>query len=255
MYRDHIIIPAHTEHCRERTEEIRYIILHCFAYSPEKQLAIMAQNGLSVHYVIGHGGVVYENCPPEKVAYHAGESQWLGSTEKSLNGCSIGIELEAPGLGQKRGDYSPRQLDCLYQILQRLTYRYGLKRICILGHSDIAPTHKPDPGIAFPWRRMYEYNLGTWPNGHFRSKETDEAKLLASIGYNVSNLTAARCAFCRHFIPREVPVEPDIQKLLEHPYPEDFKPKDWNRYILKLRDTAGVFEHERKKICWFARNN
>ncbi len=253
MYRDHIITPAHTEHCRERTEEIRYIILHCSAYPAEKQLEIMDQNGLSAHYVIGHGGVAYENCPPDKVAYHAGESRWLGSTGKSLNDCSIGIELEAPTLGQKRWDYSPRQLDCLYQLLRRLTYDYGLKRICILGHSDVAPTRKPDPGIAFPWRRMYEYNLGTWPNGCYRSKETDEAKLLAAIGYDTSNLVAARCAFCRHFMPKEVPMEPDLQKLLAHPYPENFKPSDWNKYILKLRDAAGIFEYERKKDYWFAR--
>ena len=89
------IIITHTANCRDRTEDIRYIILHCSSYSPDKQLDILDKYGLSTHYIVSERGQITENCPPDKVAYHAGESSWLGSEGKSLNGCSIGIELES----------------------------------------------------------------------------------------------------------------------------------------------------------------
>lgn len=104
------IIITHTANCRDRTEDIRYIILHCSSYSPDKQLDILDKYGLSTHYIVSERGQITENCPPDKVAYHAGESSWLGSEGKSLNGCSIGIELESFNLGQTPQDYSSAQI-------------------------------------------------------------------------------------------------------------------------------------------------
>ena len=76
------IIITHTANCRDRTEDIRYIILHCSSYSPDKQLDILDKYGLSTHYIVSERGQITENCPPDKVAYHAGESSWLGSEGK-----------------------------------------------------------------------------------------------------------------------------------------------------------------------------
>ena len=239
------IIKAHNGNCRDRDEDIRYIILHCSAYPPEKQLEILAQNGLSAHYVIGRDGRVFENCPPEKVAYHAGQSRWLNSEGSSLNGCSIGIEIEAPRLGQTRKDYLTATTRELCVLLTKLMYRFGIKPSSVLGHSDIAPTRKSDPGVGFPWRKLWQMNLAVYPNLHHLVRETDELKLLQTIGYDLANLSAARYAFCRHFMPEEVAIDEDMQHLLDNPYPPEFTPANWDRYIQRLRATVYAFTADR----------
>ena len=239
------IIIAHNGNCRDRDEDIRYIILHCSAYPPEKQLEILAQNGLSAHYIIGRKGRVFENCPPEKVAYHAGQSRWLNSEGSSLNGCSIGIEIEAPRLGQTRKDYLTATTRELCVLLTKLMYRFGIKPSSVLGHSDIAPTRKSDPGVGFPWRRLWQMNLAVYPNLHHLVRETDELKLLQTIGYDLANLSAARYAFCRHFMPEEVAIDEDMQHLLDNPYPPEFTPANWDRYIQRLRATVYAFTADR----------
>ena len=142
------IIITHTANCRDRTEDIRYIILHCSSYSPDKQLDILDKYGLSTHYIVSERGQITENCPPDKVAYHAGESSWLGSEGKSLNGCSIGIELE----GTDFVAFEEAQYQALVKLLGAIDARYGLSYI--VGHSDIAPGRKTDPGPHFDWVRL-----------------------------------------------------------------------------------------------------
>lgn len=144
------IIITHTANCRDRTEDIRYIILHCSSYSPDKQLDILDKYGLSTHYIVSERGQITENCPPDKVAYHAGESSWLGSEGKSLNGCSIGIELESFNLGQTPQDYSSAQISALCRLLRQLVL---LTVSAARTFSGIPTSHrnaKPTPAQAFP---------------------------------------------------------------------------------------------------------
>lgn len=233
---------AHSAHYRERTESIKYIIIHCSAPSPEKQLKILNELGLSAHYIIGQNGEITENLPPEKVAYHAGKSHWQKSTGESLNGTSIGIELESPNLGQTSKDFTERQIRKLCALLKHLSIKYHIKPANILGHSDIAPTRKPDPGAGFPWKRLAAHNLCPWYNLRNLSDETDELKLLQSIGYNTEVLAAARYAFCRHFFPEEIAVEQNLQKLLDNPYPADFIPQNQKKYFKRLRAAALAYK-------------
>lgn len=245
------IISNHSQNFRERNEEIRYIILHCSATPPEEQIKTLDTLGLSVHYIIGRNGTIIENLPPEKVAFHAGKSYWDKSDNGSLNGCSIGIELEAPGLGQYKEDYTTKQLNSLMRLLKELTIVYKIRKENILGHSDIAPARKPDPGVAFPWKKLYQHNLVTWFVLTNFDKETDELKLLEKIGYDITDLAAARYAFCRHYLPEEVLIEDDIYKLLDNVYPVDFYPKDYNKYLRTLRAVSYAISKERKIIYWY----
>ena len=235
-----------TSFCRERTADIQYIILHCSRNEPNGILQVLNERELSAHYIIGSDGETVENCAPEKVAYHAGLSRWCGSQEKSLNGCSIGIEITAPTLGQYAADYSEAAITALIHLVHLLKEKYHIRTENIIGHSDIAPDRKPDPGVGFPWQKLALNGIGVWYDKAILATETDEEKLLADIGYDVRNLNAARYAFCRHFYPQDVKIIEDIHTLVNHPVEENFMPKDKTEYQQILRAVAQAFAHYRK---------
>lgn len=236
---------------RERTEPIKYIIIHCSRGDAAQQLSILEQYKLSVHYIIDIKGKVTAVVPPELVAYHAGLSRWKDSVGESLNGASIGIEVQSLDMGQRKESFTAASTSKLCKLLRYLVYKYKVRRENILGHSDIAPTRKPDPGAGFPWHKLYKNDVLFWWHGSILSQERDEIKLLEIIGYDTRVLEAARYAFCRRFMPEEVAVIDDIQTLVDNPYPLDFKPQRWNVYIKRLRAVAQAFEKERQREYWY----
>lgn len=245
------IIINHSENYRERSGKIRYIIIHCSKFTPEKQIEILNEYKLSTHYIISQTGSITENCPPERVAYHSGESHWLQSEEKSLNETSIGIELEAPNLGQIKEDFTRKQYIALTHILEKLCNEYHIRPENILGHSDIAPARKIDPGCGFYWFKLYRKGYGTWPNMKQKHPSNNEEELLRIIGYNTENLVAARYAFCRHFFAEEVIYNSNLQELLDNPYPKDFTPHKQAEYMSRLKATAQAFQNARQKRYWY----
>ncbi len=238
MIKNNFIV-AHSNNFRERVGQIKYIIIHCSIKSPLEILNQINDLGLSAHYIIGRDGTIIETLAPEKVAYHAGVSSWKASSDISLNEYSIGIELEAPTLGQYKDDYTDIQIDKLCELLEYLTLEYNIEKHNILGHSDIAPARKPDPGVCFPWQKLYDIGFGIGcTNTDELSDCRDEITLLETIGYDISNLSAARYSFCRHFFINEIKIYDDIQYLVDNPYPVDFKPNDFDGYMKKLRNVA-----------------
>lgn len=240
----------HSCFVRERLEKIRYIVIHCSRGTPEKQMETLDRLGLSVHFIIGADGKLFETAPIEKVAYHAGTSEWFKSPGQSLNEESIGIEIESPDLGQTNESFSKASMTRLYKLLEYLTYQYKIRPENIVGHSDIAPTRKPDPGAGFNWKKLYRHGYGVWYRNAVLAPEKDEQKLLATIGYSLVDLPASRYAFCRRFLPEEVAVISDIAELVIHPYPKDFEVFDKERYFLRLRAVARAFADARKKKYW-----
>ena len=113
---------------------------------------------VSAHYLVVKNGEVYELVGPEHTAWHAGESSWDG--EKQLNESSIGIELDSYG----NEAFTDRQMLSLMVLCRHLVEEYNIPQKNIVGHSDVAPDRKIDPGIFFDWQRLSNRDLGIWHN-------------------------------------------------------------------------------------------
>tara|TARA_A100000164_G_scaffold375321_1_gene410112 strand:+ start:912 stop:1655 length:744 start_codon:yes stop_codon:yes gene_type:complete len=146
-------------------KNIIFIIIHYTGMKKEIEAIERlcdSESKVSSHYFIKKNGKVLSLVPDLYTAWHAGESSW--KKFKSLNKYSIGIELSNPGhhYGYKR--FPSKQIFSLVNLLSLLTKKYNIKKHNILGHSDIAPNRKKDPGEKFPWKRLAIKNLSNWHN-------------------------------------------------------------------------------------------
>lgn len=116
---------------------------------------------VSAHYLIDEDGATFRLVPEERRAWHAGVSFWRG--ERDLNATSIGVELANPGHDWGYRPFAARQIAALVDLLGGLRERHRLAPDFLLGHSDIAPSRKIDPGELFPWRELADAGIGMWP--------------------------------------------------------------------------------------------
>jgi N-acetyl-anhydromuramyl-L-alanine amidase AmpD len=137
---------------------VRSIVLHYTQVNLNETLKIFldAKKQLSSHYVITEVGEVIQLVKDEDVAWHAGKSFWRGV--ENLNNSSIGIELVNDG----KSRYPNKQITSLIKLLDDLRVKFVIDDINIIGHSDIAPLRKDDPGIMFPWHILSENNHGVF---------------------------------------------------------------------------------------------
>tara|TARA_Y100000741_G_scaffold354885_1_gene329672 strand:- start:113 stop:844 length:732 start_codon:yes stop_codon:yes gene_type:complete len=142
---------------------IKFIILHYTGMNKES-LAIerLCDNDskVSAHYFIKRNGIILNLVPDKYEAWHAGKSSW--KNYKSLNKYSIGIEIQNSGHEHKYENFSTHQLNSLKLLLRCLKKTYKISYKNILGHSDIAPERKKDPGEKFPWKELSKINLAKW---------------------------------------------------------------------------------------------
>ncbi len=115
---------------------------------------------VSAHYMIGQDGGVFRLVAEEKRAWHAGVSFWKG--ERDINARSIGVELVNPGHEHGYTPFPEPQLSALAALLDAMRERWQIADADIVGHSDVAPDRKVDPGERFPWRRLAEAGHGLW---------------------------------------------------------------------------------------------
>ena len=121
---------------------------------------LSSKHKVSCHYLISRAGKIFQMVEDNKVAWHAGKSKW-GHIE-NLNYSSIGIELVNNGHKFGYQKFSGRQINALVKLCIKLKKKYKIKNRCILGHSDIAPLRKSDPGEKFPWLQLKRKKIGIW---------------------------------------------------------------------------------------------
>ncbi|MEP6907818.1 MAG: N-acetylmuramoyl-L-alanine amidase [Pseudoxanthomonas sp.] len=151
---------------------------------------------VSAHYLIGINGDRYQLVPDSERAWHAGGGSWGRITD--VNSASIGIEIDNDG----HKPYPQVQIDSLIVLLRDLTQRLRIPPSQIIGHSDLAPTRKIDPGPLFPWKQLAEAGFGVWPDMALASQMPDGFDpwlALQAFGYSVQDRPATVRAFHHRF--------------------------------------------------------
>ena len=172
---------------------------------------------VSCHYHISKKGTITKMVDENKVAWHAGKSKWRNY--KNLNKISIGIELENKGHRYGYEEYPNLQIKKLITLCVHLKRKYNIKNSNIVGHSDIAPLRKQDPGEKFPWRKLQKNKIGVWYKKlHSNSVNLNDKKIiklfftnLFKVGYRYFDKnrrtkkdTCLVEAFQRRFLPNKV---------------------------------------------------
>jgi N-acetylmuramoyl-L-alanine amidase len=178
-----------------------------------------AASKVSAHYTIGRDGRVFAHVPEERRAWHAGISFWAG--RDNVNARSIGIELVNPGHEFGYIPFTDEQIGALIDLARGILSRHPIPPTRVIGHSDVAPARKTDPGELFPWQQLADYGIGVWPapsasgiksaggsspvNGVGKLAVSD----LARFGYGVPPevdvpMSMVITAFQRHFRPTNV---------------------------------------------------
>ena len=211
---------------KRKLNQIKFIIFHYTGMKKESNAIERLTNiksKVSSHYLIKKNGEIIVMVPDSYEAWHAGESSW--KTFRSLNKHSIGIEISTPGHEYDYKIFSKNQIQSLKRLCKFLIKKYKINQKNILGHSDVAPTRKKDPGEKFPWKYFAKSGIGEW---HSLSKgmliknrgkkislidKKNFFKNLLKIGYPIKSPTKFKkdqflnlmtCAFQRRFRQEQI---------------------------------------------------
>ena len=148
---------------KRKFKQIKFLIFHYTGMKKEsdaiKRLTEI-QSEVSSHYLIKSNGVIVIMVPDLYIAWHAGKSSWKNF--KSLNKNSIGIEISNPGHEHNYLNFSKKQIKSILYLSKLLIKKYNIQSNNVLGHSDIAPYRKKDPGEKFPWKYFAKFGIGQW---------------------------------------------------------------------------------------------
>ena len=142
------------------------LVIHYTVLNFDDSLRVLTQQIVSSHYLVDvDPPTIYRLVPEDRRANHAGVSAWQG--RRLLNTSSIGIEIVNPGRlrtpeGERYAPYPPRQIDAVVALVRSIVQRWGIPKERVVGHADIAPGRKQDPGPMFPWKRLADEGLAVW---------------------------------------------------------------------------------------------
>lgn len=203
--------------CDERLLPVEMVVLH-YTEMDNAEVALERmcdpQAKVSAHYLISEAGEVIRMVPEDKRAWHAGVSFWRG--HKDVNSASIGIELDHPGHRGGYREFAGAQFDALVPLLARIVKDHDIPRTNVVGHSDVAPARKIDPGELFPWDRLAEYGLCLPKPDKLEQGDpfdNDAAFFLAleRWGYDITDGHKAIEAFQRRWRPEKIDGQVDGQ--------------------------------------------
>ncbi len=224
--------PNHSKKTRLK-KSIKFVIIHYTGMQSEiesiKRLKDQ-KHKVSCHYLINRKGEIFQMVKDENIAWHAGKSKWKMFT--NLNKNSLGIELVNKGHRFGYQNFTHKQISSLIRLCKKLKKKYSIKKENFLGHSDIAPLRKIDPGERFPWKKLSSYDLGNWHSRNDKDKvfvdprqiKSSFFKNLKKFGYryfspnkrHVSDKMIIK-SFQRHYLPNKVTGKID-QKTYEISY-------------------------------------
>ena len=202
------------------TKKIRFLIIHYTGMQSARVSMNRLKNPkfkVSCHYFLERSGAIFKMVDDNRVAWHAGKSKWKDL--KNLNKYSIGIEIQNKGHTINYQNYPKKQILSLIKLIKILKKKYKIRNENILGHSDIAPLRKLDPGEKFPWSFLSTKGVAIWypkfklKNYNFENKKRRAVffKNIYKIGYRYFNLSKQSnkdrkviMAFQRRYIPEEV---------------------------------------------------
>ena len=199
--------------------DIKFVIIHYTGMQSEIESIKRLKNPkfkVSCHYLINRGGRVIQMVKDKNIAWHAGKSKWKRFI--NLNTNSIGIELVNKGREFGYQNFSFKQIQSLIKLCKKLKRKYRIKKENFLGHSDIAPLRKIDPGEKFPWKKLSSYNIGKWYKVDKKRIRQNKKKIeilffknLRKLGYRYFNTHKRNVkerkivkSFQRHYSPNNV---------------------------------------------------
>jgi N-acetylmuramoyl-L-alanine amidase len=177
-----IELPSPNHAAREATVDV--LVLHYTELPLDESLNVLRDDQrphrVSAHYVLAEDGTAYRLVSEDRVAWHAGRSHWRG--RDALNATAIGIEIV--NLHGDRHDYPDVQIAALIELCRDIIGRHpAIVRRNVVGHSDIAPKRKVDPGLRFPWAKLAAKGIGLWPRAGAKPIEGDIQTALQRFGY------------------------------------------------------------------------
>jgi N-acetylmuramoyl-L-alanine amidase len=224
----------HTYTARGQSSRARFLVLHYTVSNRADSIKILTQQDVSAHYLVTDDPVpvIYNLVDEKNAAWHAGNSSWKNFTQ--LNNSSIGIEIVNPGWQDTPGGrvYAPfpqSQVDALIPLVRDIVTRHHIAPENVLGHADIAPLRKQDPGPMFPWRQLAAAGLVAWPDANrvaslvpiFQVQLPDIAwyqKKLATWGYGLvqsgvfdEQTRTVLAAFQMKYRPANIDGNPDVE--------------------------------------------
>lgn len=151
-----------------QSSRVRSVVVHYTTVDDAESLRLLSKGKVSAHYLIDLDGRAYRLVDENRAAWHAGASSWYGNI--AMNSTSIGIEIVNPGWTEGiNGErvwhpYDSRQVRALTILLRDIVQRHNIAPENVVGHSDIAPQRKVDPGPLFPWKSLADAGIGRWYN-------------------------------------------------------------------------------------------
>ena len=171
---------------KRKPKKIKFIIFHYTGMRNEItsiNLLTSQKSKVSCHYFIKTNGEILSLVPDLYVAWHAGISSW--KKYKSINKYSLGIEISNPGHDHKYKNFSKKQINSVLKLTKFLIKKYKIRPNFILGHSDIAPERKKDPGEKFPWQFLSKKKIGNWHNLNLKKLFKERNKKVSESDKNI----------------------------------------------------------------------
>jgi N-acetylmuramoyl-L-alanine amidase len=215
---------------KRKNNQIKFIIFHYTGMKKEIDAInkLIKQNSkVSSHYFIKKNGEILTMVPDLYIAWHAGISAW--KNYKSLNKFSIGIEISNPGHDNKYNNFTKKQILSILKLSKFLIKKYKIKSKFILGHSDISPDRKKDPGEKFPWKYLSKKKIGFWYNLNESKLEKLRNQKISTFEENIFLKNLIDIGYSKNLVKKNN----HYKKILSTAFQRRFRPKLVNGVIDK----------------------